>query len=959
VGLLVVVSVAAGVHAVETPESEGLPLAITAQQIEADWFHQDDLRGRGAISGPTVAPAEDARGGCDGVKNGQWGFHTAYEADPWWQIDLGQSGPLERILLYNRCDLAERAARVRVLLSDEGEQWRQVYQHDGTAFYGYSDQKPLTVDLHGASARYVRLQLPGTNYFHLDEVEIYAPGRRENMALGRPATQSSVSPWSVRHRVATEEREYATAQVLERGLKLAESLRRLGVDVQEEQQTLRQVAARLPSRVRSQARNEGECRERDATTLRYVADYKQTYLQARWAVRRMALRNPLLDFDRILFVKRAPPAFPHMSDQYYGWWSRPGGGIYLLEGFKGDSPRLRRLTAGWPEGSFLRPDLSYDGRKVLFAYCRFYPHLYEMAKVDKGKLPEDAFYHLYEMDLASGEARRLTWGKYDDFDGRYLPDGDIVFLSTRKGQAIQCGRSFSARTLLADLPDSYVRCGGGDTRPVPVFTLHRIDANGENLRPISAFENFEWTPSVAADGRILYARWDYIDRFNGPFISLWATNPDGTSPQLVYGNFTQRPQCVFEARAIPNSHKLVFTAAAHHSNEGGSLVLLDRNLGDELEAPLTRLTPEVCFPETEGWPEHYYANPYPLSEEYFLVAWSDRPLPPHTFVTDDRNPANSLGIYLYDAFGNQELLYRDPEISSLYPLPVRPRPKPPVLPCAVEWDGPPWGRFLVQDVYQGLAGIKRGDVKRLRMVGVPPKVQPYMNNPVLGVSAEDPGKFVLGTVPVEEDGSAYFHAPSGVAVFFQALDGHGLALQTMRTLTYVQPGQTLSCIGCHEPRDLAPRGNHLPLAVRREPSKLTPGPPGTWPLRFDELVQPVLDQHCVRCHRPGGENERAASLDLTAANAYQNLLSFGDKNLHNLVFERDRSVVGEMPARRSKLLALLTGAGGHEGIRLDAGSFDRLATWMDVYAQKQGSFSEGQEQELRELRRQWAPILVE
>jgi len=110
VGLLVVVSVAAGVHAVETPESEGLPLAITAQQIEADWFHQDDLRGRGAISGPTVAPAEDARGGCDGVKNGQWGFHTAYEADPWWQIDLGQSRPLERILLYNRCDLAERVA---------------------------------------------------------------------------------------------------------------------------------------------------------------------------------------------------------------------------------------------------------------------------------------------------------------------------------------------------------------------------------------------------------------------------------------------------------------------------------------------------------------------------------------------------------------------------------------------------------------------------------------------------------------------------------------------------------------------------------------------------------------------------------------------------------------------------------------------------------------------------------
>ncbi len=198
-------------------------------------------------------------------------------------------------------------------------------------------------------------------------------------------------------------------------------------------------------------------------------------------------------------------------------------------------------------------------------------------------------------------------------------------------------------TIEQTLPDSYVRCGGDNWRPVPVFTLHRIDGDGGDIRPISAFENFEWTPSVAADGRILYARWDYIDRFNGPFMSLWSTNPTGTNPQLVYGNYTSRPQCVFEARAVPNSQKLVFTAAAHHSNMGGSLVLLDRTRGTEHERPLTRLTPDVCFPETEGWPRHYYANPYPLSEEYFLVAWSDKPLPPHSFVTtDERNPLNPL-----------------------------------------------------------------------------------------------------------------------------------------------------------------------------------------------------------------------------------------------------------------------------------------------------------------------------
>jgi hypothetical protein len=649
-----------------------------------------------------------------------------------------------------------------------------------------------------------------------------------------------------------------------------------------------------------------------------------------------------------------------MSDQYYGWWSRPGGGIYVLEGFKGDSPRLRCLTDDFHRGSFLRPDLSHDGTKILFAYCRFYPETHEMQKIDKGKLPEDVFYKIYEMNLDGSGCRRLTHGKYDDFDARYLPDGDIVFLSTRKGQSVQCSLASAAATVGSDLPDSYVRCGGDNWRPVPVFTLHRINGDGMDIRPISAFENFEWTPSVATDGRILYARWDYIDRFNGPFMSLWSTNPTGTNPQLVYGNYTTRPQCVFEARAVPNSQKLVFTAAAHHSNMGGSLVLLDRTRGTEQERPLTRLTPDACFPETEGWPRHYYANPYPLSEEYFLVAWSDKPLPPHSFVTtDERNPINPLGIYLYDAFGNLELLHRDPTIASMYPIPVRQRRKPPTHPRTVDWGGSQEGRFFVQDVYAGLEGIKRGSVKRLRIVGVPPKVQPHMNSPKLGVSKEDPGKFILGTVPVEKDGSAHFRVPSGVSVFFQAIDRDGLAVQTMRSLTYVQPGQTLSCVGCHESRELSPLAGGRPLAAKRDPSRITPGPEGSWPLRFDRLVQPVLDELCVSCHRADGDNEEAARFALTIDESYRNLMLFADKDLEKLAFERDASVVGDCVAAESKLLALLTEEGGHEGVQLDADSFRRLVAWMDVYAQELGSFSHDQEQQLYALREKMLPLLTE
>jgi len=921
---------------------------ITHEQIEADWFRQEQVRNAPTASNSTkVTPEQDAAGACDGIKNGAWGFHTENEQNPWWQIDLGATVLLGHVAVYNRCDIAGRASRMILLVSNNGETFRKVYQHDGTVFLGHTNKRPLLVKLAGVEARYVRLQLPGKSYFHLDEVEIYAVDGGRNIALGKPATQSSTSRWSAAspQRLRQEVR-YNVGEVIRRGLKLAGDLRRRGVDVDEQVKILRSVGRRIDKLAGKQ---QEELRRR-------------LYIKARHAVRRMAFANPLLNFDSVLFVKRAPGTLPHMSDQYYGWWSRPGGGLYVLDGFKGENPRTRCLTSDWPAGSFLRPDLSCDGKKVLFAYCRHYPDVSAMEKVEKDKLPEDGFYQIFEMNIDGTDCRQLTHGRYDDFDARYLPNGEIVFLSTRKGQFVQCTTAGVSSTLQATLPDSYVRCGGDNKRPCAVYTLHVMNAAGNNLRPISAFENFEWMPSIASDGRILYARWDYIDRFNGHLMSLWSTNQDGTNPQLVYGNYTAKPQCIFEARSIPNSDKLVFTASAHHSITGGSLALLDRARGTEGSGPITRLTPDVCFPEAEGWPAAYYANPHPLSENYFLVAWSDRRLPPHRGsrqVVDDNNPVNALGLYLYDSFGNLELIHRDPEISSMNPIPIRARRTPPGQPGNIDWDAPQHGCFLVQDIYRGLEGIERGSIRKIRMIGVPPKTQPHMNTPRLGVSREDPGKFVIGTVPVEQDGSAYFHAPSGVSIFFQAIDERGLAVQTMRSLTYLQPGQTLSCVGCHESRESSPIAGGRPAAVKRLPSRITPGPEGSWPLRFDRLVQPVLDRLCVSCHAPDSGDEEAARFALTSEHSYENLISFADKDLEKLAFERDMSVVGRCVARDSKLLALLTEAGGHEGVRLDPDSFNRLITWMDVYAHELGSFSPDQERRLYALRRKMLPLLAE
>jgi hypothetical protein len=680
-------------------------------------------------------------------------------------------------------------------------------------------------------------------------------------------------------------------------------------------------------------------------------ELRQAYLQVRWALRQLILSDPLLDFDELLLATRVPGVYNHMSDQYYGWWSRPGGGVHLLRGYRTDKPELRSLTSTLSEpGSFLRPSLSHDGQRVLFAWARHVPGLIdEPNKEDKSNVPEDAFYHLYEMNIDGSGLRRLTHGKYDNFDGRYLPDNRIVFCSTRRGQAVQAGRQSAARSVhYLDLPDMYVRCGGGPQRPVAVYTLHTMNPEGHDLVAISPFEMFEWEPSLAHDGTILYSRWDYVDRSNMPFMSLWSIQPDGANARLVYGNYTVSPHCTFEPIAVPSSSKIAFTASGHHAQTMGSLVLLDPSVGTEGDRPITRLTPEVAFPEVEGWPHTYYANPWPLSERLYLVSWGveDR------VREGQRRVPNGMGVYLYDAhLGILELLHRDPQISSMYPIPVRTRPVPPVIPTVADTTGPKVGRFLVTDVYRGLKSPP-GSITALRVVGIPGKTQPIMNQPALGITGDDPGKFVLGTVPVEADGSAHFQVPAGVIVFFQALNAKGQAVQTMRSATYALPGQTVSCVGCHDPRLEAPP-IRTALASLRDPSPLTAGPTGSWPLRFDNLVQPVLNRNCMPCHDPLQNGTGAARLALNETKAYDALIRFGSPSLHDEIWARYHqgvSIEGRAPSALSSWLAHVGGPGTHEGVELNANDLERLITWLDTYGQRLGAFSEVQEKELIALR---------
>jgi hypothetical protein len=894
--LLLGVLIAVGARA----QAEELVVREFRQHVEADYALQARLRVSTPAHAGAVTPKEDAAGGCDGFLSGSYGFHTSLMDNPWWQVDLGHRQPLTRVIVWNRCgnDMASRAAHMMLRLSDDGQTWRTVYQHDGTAFQGVSDNAPLVISTPDEQARFVRIELPGTAYLHLDEVEVFGPnglyGETVSIAKGRPATQSGVSEWS-------------TAQV-------------------------------APAE---------------------AAALDEAKLRDRRAKREALFNDPLLNFDAILFTKRVPSMFTHMSDQYLGWWSRPGGGIYILRNYTSDNPTEECLTESFTEpGSFLRPMLSYDGTKVLFAWCRYYPEVSHTAnKLDKAALPEDSFFHIYEMNNDGSNVRKLTHGRYNDFDAQYLPDGRIVFLSTRRGHAIQAGRESAAMTVADDdLPEAYVRCGGDQYRPCAVYTLHTMDANGSNLCAISPFEMFEWTPTIAHDGTILYSRWDYIDRDNMPFMSLWSINPDGTNARLVYGNFTRTPHCTFEPRSIPDSNAIVFTGSAHHSHTVGSLVRLNPAAGTEGNDPITRLTPDVVFPEAEGWPRAAYANPWPLSDRLHLVVWGEETTVALDGLTS--RSTNSMGLYLLDAAtGQLELLYRDPEISIASPMPLRARKRPPIVASDVDWTGPQEGTFLLADVYQGMSTVQRGDIKALRIVAVPPKTQPDMDSPLMGLTHDDPGKCVLGTVPVEEDGSAYFRVPSGITLFFQALDAEGMAVQTMRSATHVQPGQKLSCVGCHESRTQAPISHPL-LAAERAPSRITPGPEGSWPFRFDTLVQPVLDRQCVACHQPGAA---APTFDLRPEKAYDTLVRYGSPSLYDHVlarYKQGRSFEGQCAARTSALLKKLDEPDGHHDVGLSDDDRERLITWMDTYAQRLGSFGPEQEERLRELREKYAYLLA-
>jgi len=730
----------------------------------------------------------------------------------------------------------------------------------------------------------------------------------------------------------------ATQLTLERGDRLIENLSRAGVSLGE-------------SRPRWEALR-AAYRDLSASDATPEPAWEELWRSVHRVRRQIAFEeNPLARLGPLLFVKSVPSAFSHQLTQYSGRCARPGGGLFVLDA-PGRNMQSRRIGS-LPPGNAMLPDVSWDGKRVLFAFCPTDP-----PPVD-WRTNATQFYHLFEMAADGSGLRQLTDGAYDDFSPRYLPNGKILFLSTRRGGFHRCGRG-----------------------PCPVYTLALAEPDGSNPRVISFHETHEWDPAVLNDGRVIYTRWDYVDRNAVFYQQLWSVRPDGSDVRIFYGNNTLNPVGVWEARPVPGSNRVMATAAAHHAMTAGSIILLDVTQGIDGLGPIERLTPDVLFPESESpvqhwratagvsqvpemsaeekrWPGHCYRTPYPLSEDYFLAAYSFDPL----VGEPEANRANQFGIYLVDRFGNKELIYRDANISSLWPTPLRTRQRPPVLPSLLAEAQSGEGTFFLQDVHESWPQLaeSRDAVKQLRIVQVLPKTTPHANLPRVGLANASPGRQVLGTVPVEADGSAYFRAPAGIPLAFQALDEHGMAIQTMRSLTYLQPGEQSSCVGCHEHRTRTPLRQGAGLAGQRAPSEIAPGPDGSRPFNYAILVQPVLDRHCVECHRGA---DAGGGIDLTDTPVGEFTASylalaprvpFSEWRGAPQANAEPMTPPDRFGARASPLMDLLRK--GHENVALSDDDLERLITWMDTNALFYGTFDPGDQQRQRRGERIAGPAL--
>jgi len=673
----------------------------------------------------------------------------------------------------------------------------------------------------------------------------------------------------------------------------------------------------------------------------------------------------------------------HLTDEQYRERNpeyRMGASLNLLTVGEADDVKMETLL-DMPTGIIRDPAVSYDASKILFSMRR-------------NDVDDD--YHLYVMDVATRSVKQLTFGLgVSDIEPCWLPNGDIVFVSSRCIQNTDCWRQY-------------------------VSNLYTCDSEGRFLRRLGYDQVHTNYPQTLDDGRVTYTRWEYNDRgqiFPQP---LMVMNFDGTAQAEYYGGNSWFPTSILHARGIPGTQKVIAIAAGHHTMQKGKLVVVDRSKGTQEAAGVEYLAPRrqavAERNDHSGSVGEAFQYPYAFDERHYLVTYCPEGTP-HAQRAQIPVP---FGVYFMTEDGQRELLAYDPATQCAQAVPVLARTAPPLKPSQVDFTKT-MGTYYVQDVNVGQAmeGVARGTVKALRVVAIEYRAADAYYNSNIGEAGRSHSrtppainngswdvKHVLGTVPVEADGSAYFEVPARTPVYFQLLDDKGCVVQTMRSWSTLQPGESQACVGCHESKNESPPPTAA-MAMRKGVRKLAPfgrfsesygarnpitdrslsgreavkafltvnSPDGFGEpegFSYPREIQPILDAHCVKCHTgesPGvgsresgvkkpfslkgdvlpysyaqcpnnGDKSQDAHRAFTAS--YLNLTKFGHGGpIVNWISAQSRPTL--LPpyftgAAKSSLMRHLEP--GHNKVNVSQAEKERVACWIDLCVPFCGSYTE-------------------
>jgi hypothetical protein len=568
-----------------------------------------------------------------------------------------------------------------------------------------------------------------------------------------------------------------------------------------------------------------------------VSGDKNIYLLACHYRRVSKMKKHEADIERILFAKHhnfggfLVGYHENISSNTLGMqtlddnWQN-GGALCVLnmKNYYSKQEYLLKKTDGVPRD----PCVSFDGKKIVFAISGA-----------KGK-----GYKIYEMEVDNpSKLKQLTSDPATDvivadYEPCYLPNGDIVFSSTRCFGMVDCAWN-------------------------PVSNLFVMNGEGKYLRRVGYDQVHTFYPVLMDNGKVLYTRWEYNDRILTSCMGLFYMNPDGTHQTEFYGNQTTWPMTMIHARPIPNSDKVMAVAGGHHAPYSGELMIIDPVKYSDGTAGIQMIAPKRATKSTvkkddisAGDVQFLFQNPLPLNENDFLVSWRK---------TED---VKLYKLYYMDVDGNRELLAWDDQSVS-QPVLLKPRTKLPANPASTVDYTKDSAVFTMQDVYIG-AGLKtrtgtvaKGTAKRLRVVKIDYRAQGatigqtggssgFVSCPVSKFGASWESKTVLGETPIYSDGSASFVVPARTPVYFQVLDSMGYCIATMRSWSTLMPGEQFPCVGCHESKTESPNPGQIALAGAPKPLEQTLGIEGKH-FKYGEMIQPILDKNCITCHNADHE----------------------------------------------------------------------------------------------------------